>query len=124
MRSTILTGAAAFMLATTVGLANTTPASAQNWKGNRSNVVVRAADAAAGVVDDALATTTLPFWAIGYHGYYDVYYPGYAYPPGYTYAPNYAYAPGYIYAPPHGYYGYYGPYDWGPWSYRGGPHPR
>jgi len=86
--------------------------------------VVRAADAAAGLVDDALATMTLPFWAIGDHGYYDVYYPGYAYPSGYTYAPNYAYAPGYIYASPYGYYGYYGPYDWGPWSYRGGPHPR
>ena len=118
MRSKILTGAAAFILATTAGLANTTPASAQNWKGSRGNVVVRAADAAAGVVNDALATTTLPFWATGYHGYYDVYYRGYAYPPGYTYAP------GYIYAPPNGYYGYYGPYDWGPWSYRGGPHPR
>src|SRR6266446_1658598 len=112
MRSKILTGAAAFILATTAGLANTTPASAQNWKGSRGNVVVRAADAAAGVVNDALAMTTLPFWATGYHGYYDVYYPGYAYPPGY------------IYAPPYGYYGYYGPYDWGPWSYRGGPHPR
>jgi hypothetical protein len=94
MRSKILTGAAAFILATTAGFANTTPASAQNWKGNRGNVAVRAA----GVVDDALATTTLPFWATGYYGYYDVYYPGYAYPPGYTYAPNYAYAPGYIYA--------------------------
>src|SRR5258706_15614095 len=63
MRSKILTGAAAFILATTAGLANTTP-------GNRGVVVVRAADAAAGVVDDALATTTLPFWATGYYGYY------------------------------------------------------
>jgi hypothetical protein len=120
MRSKILTGAAAFILATTAGLANTTPASAQNWKENRGNVVVRAADAAAGVVDDALAMTALPFWTTGYY----VYYPGYAYPPGYTYAPNYAYAPGYIYAPPYGYYGYYGTYDWGPRSYHGGPHPR
>ena len=109
MRSKILTGAAAFILATTAGLANTTPASAQNWKGNRCNVMVRAADAAAGVVDDALAMTALPFWTKGYY----VYYPGYAYPPGYTYAPNYAYAPGYN-----------GPYDWGPRSYHGGPHPR
>jgi hypothetical protein len=29
--------------------------------------------------------------------------------------------PGYNYAP---LYGYYGAYDAGPWSYRGGPHPR
>jgi hypothetical protein len=35
------------------------------------------------------------------------------------YAPGYY--PGYYYAP---LYGYYGTYDWGPWSYRGGPHPR
>jgi hypothetical protein len=117
MRSKILTGAAAFILATTAGLVNTKPASAENWKGNRGNVMVRAAD----VVDDALATATLPFWTTGYYGYYNVYYPGYAYPPGYTYAPNYAYPPGYVYVPP---YGYYSAYDWSPWGYRGGPHPR
>ena len=34
--------------------------------------------------------------------------------------PNYAYAPWYGYAPP---YGFYGGYEGGPWSYRGGPHP-
>src|SRR5258708_35991674 len=90
MRSKILTGAAAFILATTAGLANTTPASAQNWKGNRGNVVGRAADAAVVEVDDSLATATLPFWATVYYGYYEVYYPGYAYPPGYTYEPDYA----------------------------------
>jgi hypothetical protein len=37
-----------------------------------------------------------------------------------SYAPGYAYAPGYDYAPPYG----YGAYDWLPWTYRGGPHPR
>src|SRR5262249_14816662 len=119
MRSKILTGAAAFTLATTAGLVTTAPASAQNWQGHRGNVAVRAADVAAGVVGGALAMATLPSLATDYS--YDRYYPGFAYAPGYTYAPNYAYAPGHIYAP---LYGYYGAYDWGPWSYRGGPHPR
>jgi hypothetical protein len=113
MRSKILTGAAAFTLATTAGLVTTAPASAQNWQRHRGNVAVRAADVAAGVVGGALATATLPFWATDY--YHDRYYPGFAYAPGYTYAPGYIYAP---------LYGYYGAYDWGPSSYRGGPHPR
>jgi hypothetical protein len=46
MRSKILTGAAAFTLATTAGLVTTAPASAQNWQGNRGNV--RALSAALG----------------------------------------------------------------------------
>jgi hypothetical protein len=117
MRSKILTGAAALILATTAGLMTTASASAQSWQGNRGNVAVRSADVVAGVVGGTLATATLPFWATDYYGY-DPYYPGYAYPPGYAYAPNYAYAPAYIYAPPYGYYGTYG------WTYRGGPHPR
>lgn len=123
MRSKILTGAAAFTLATTAGLVTTAPASTQNWKGNRGNVAVRAADvAAAGVVGGAFATATLPFWTTGHHGYYDHYYEGYAYPPGYAFAPDHAYYTlGYNYAP---LYGDYGAYDWRPWSYRGGPHPR
>jgi hypothetical protein len=42
-------------------------------------------------------------------------------------SPDYASAPEQIYAPPYGYHGAYGggfSYDGGPWSYRGGPHPR
>jgi len=35
--------------------------------------------------------------------------------------PDYIYAPAASYAP---HYGSYGAYDGGPWSYRGGPHPR
>jgi hypothetical protein len=110
MKSKILTGTAAFTLATAVGLITTAPASAQSSQ---------EADLAAGVVDNAFATATLPFWATGYYGHYDGYY--YAYAPSYTYAPDYAYTRGYNNAP---LYGYYGAYDWGPWSYRGGPHPR
>jgi hypothetical protein len=121
MRSKILTGAAACTLATAAGLGTSEPASAQNWQGNRGDVASHAADLVPGVIGGALATATLPFWATGYYGYYDGYYPGYVYPPRYTYAPNYAHTPGYIYAP---LYGYYGAYDWGPSSYRGGPHPR
>jgi len=122
MKSKILTGAAAFTLATTAGLVTGVPASAQSWQGNRGDVAVRAADVVPGMVGGALATATLPFWATSYYGYSDGYYPGYVFAPGYTYAPNYPYTPGYIYAPP--LYGYYGAYDWGPWRYRGGPHPR
>jgi hypothetical protein len=120
MRSKILTGAAAFTLATTTGLVTTVPVSAQNWEGNRGNFAIRAADVAPGVVGGALATMAWPLWATDYYGYYG-YYPGFVYAPGYAYAPNYAYTPGYIYAP---LYGYYGAYDWTRWSYRGGPHPR
>jgi hypothetical protein len=121
MTSKILTGAAAFTLATTAGLLTSAPASAQNWQGSRGDVAIRAGDVVPGVVGGALATATLPFWATSYYGYYDGYYPGYVYAPGYSYSPSYAYTPGYIYAP---LYGYYGANDWGPWRYRGGPHPR
>jgi hypothetical protein len=121
MGSKILIGAAAFTLATTAGLVTGAPASAQNWQGNRGDVASQAADVVPGVVGGALATATSPFWATGYYGYYDGYYPGDVYLPGYIYAPNYAHTPGYIYAP---LYGYHGAYEWGPWSYRGGPHSR
>jgi hypothetical protein len=110
MRSKILTGAAAFTLATTAGVMTSAPALAQSWQGNRGDAAIRAADVAMS-----------PFWATGYYGYHGGYHPGYVYPPAYSYGSNYAYTPGYIYAP---LYGYYGAYDWGPWSYRGGPHPR
>jgi hypothetical protein len=116
MRSRILTGAAALTFATSIGLMATAPASAQSWQGNRGNI---AADLAAGVVDGALATATLPFWATGYYGYYDGYYPGYIHGPGYAYTPEYNYVPEYTPL-----YGYYGGYDLSPWSYRGGPHPH
>ena len=103
MRSKILTGAAAFTLAATAGLATTAPASAQfvEW-----NPGYAAADFVGGVIGGAVATATFPFWATPY-SYYDGYYPGYVYEPGYAYAPGYS-------------YGYYRPYR----HHRGGPHPR
>lgn len=120
MRSKILTGAAALTLATTAGLVATAPASAQYAQWNPGYA---AADIAGDVVGGALAVATLPFWATNYYGYYGGYYPGYAYMPGYAYEPGYAYVPGYSYAPGYS-YGYYGPYGWRHWHYRGGPHAR
>lgn len=108
MRSKILTGAAAFTLATAAGVATSAPASAQDWQGNLGDAAIRATDVVPGVVG---GSATLPFWATDYYVYYDRYYPGIAYAPGYTYAPNYAYTQGYTYAP---LYGYYGAYDWTP----------
>ncbi len=114
MRSKILTGAAAFTLATTAGLVTTAPASAHyaQWSPGYA-----AADIAGGVVGGALAAATFPFWATSYRGYYGDYYPGDAYMPGYAYEPGYAYVPGYS-------YGYYRPYSWRHRHYRGGPHAR
>ncbi len=97
MRSKILTGAAAFTLATTAGLVTTAPASAHyaQWSPGYA-----AADIAGGVVGGALAAATFPFWATSYRGYY-----GDSYVPGYS-------------------YGYYRPYSWRHRHYRGGPHAR
>jgi hypothetical protein len=123
MTSKILTGAAAFTLATTAGLVTTAPASAQYAQWSPGDA---AADIVGGVVGGAVAAATFPFWATtGYYGYYDRYYPGYAYTPGYVYEPRYAYAPGYGYAyiPEYG-YGYYSLYGSRYRHYRGGPHPR
>jgi hypothetical protein len=112
MRSKILTGAAAFALATTAGLATTASASAHYARWSPGHV---AADIAGGIVGGAVAAATFPFWAPGYNGFYD--YPGY---PGYAYTPDYVYQPGYAYVP-----GYrYGPYEGRHWHYRGGPHAR
>jgi hypothetical protein len=110
MRSKILTGAAAFTLATSAGLATTAPALAQYayWSPGYA-----AADIAGDVVGGAIATATFPFWATRHYGY--DYYPGYAYAPGYVYEPGYAYAPGYS-------YGYHSPYRYR--HYHGSPHPR
>ncbi len=130
MRSKILTGAAAFALATTAGLVTTAPALAHYAQWNPGYV---AADVAGGIVGGALAAATLPFWATSPYGYYGSYYPDYAYmpervyEPGYTYAPGYGYtyAPGYSYAYTPGYsYGSYGLYRSRHWHYRGGPHAR
>jgi hypothetical protein len=102
----LLTGAAA--LAFTTALVTAGPAPAQNWQGNRGNVAADAAVVpAAHFIGRASAPETSPSWAMGY--YYKGHYPGYAYVPGYNYAPP---------------YGYRGANDGGPWSYRGGPHPR
>lgn len=121
MRSKILTGAAAFMLATTAGLVATVPASAHYAQWNPGYV---AADVVGGVVGGAIAAVTSPFWATGYYGSYSGY-PGYAYMPGYAYEPGYAYMPGYGYAYAPGYsYGYYRSYGGRHWHYRGGPHSR
>ena len=101
MRSKILPGAA---LALAAVLATAGPA--QSWQGNRGTIAAGAAGlSGADLVRSAPATS--PSWAMGY--YYEGYYPGYAYAPGYNYAPL---------------YGYHGAYNDGPWSYRGGPHPR
>jgi hypothetical protein len=102
MTSKILTGAMAFALATTAGLATTAPASARHAHWNPGYV---AADAAGSLIGGALATATTPFWATGYYGYPASYSPDYAYGPGYTYAPAYGY--GYRrYGRYRGYYGY------------------
>lgn len=101
MSSKILPGAAALALATVLATAG--PDSAQSWQGNHGTIA--AGLPGADLVRSAPATS--PAWAMGY--YYKGYYPGYAYAPGYNYAPL---------------YGYHGAYNEGPWSYRGGPHPR
>jgi hypothetical protein len=111
MRSKILTGAAAFTLATTAGLATTAPASARYAHAHWNPGFV-AADIAGGLVGGALATAT------GYYGYPGSYYPGYAYSPDYAYGPDYTYAPGYgygyrPYGRYHGYRGYRGYYGYG-----------
>jgi hypothetical protein len=129
MRSKILTGAAAFAITTTAGLAITTPASAHYAHWSTGNAVT---DIAAGVIGGAFAAATSPFWATDY-GYYGGYPAGYAYGPSYVYEPGYAYMPGYSYGYGPGYsygyapgysYGYYGSYGWWHPRYRGGPHPR
>jgi hypothetical protein len=100
----IVVGGAALAFTTVLMIA----ASAQNSRGNRSNVSADPAGlAAADAVGGASVTETAPSWAMGY--YYDGYYPGYAHVPGYNYAPL---------------YGPYGAYDRGPRGYRGGPHAR
>jgi hypothetical protein len=104
MSAKILAGAAALALVAVVAAAGAT--SAQNWQGNRGSVTEDTTGLpAADLVGDPSATES-PSWAMGY--YYNGYYPGYAYVPGYNYAPPYG----------------YGAYDWGSWSYRGGPYPR
>lgn len=106
MSTETLTGAAALALASVLTTAG--PASARTWQGDCGNVIVEAGGlAAADVVGGPPATETSPSWAMGY--YYNGYYPGYAYVPGYSFAPL---------------YGSYSVYNWGPWSYRGGLHPR
>jgi hypothetical protein len=103
MTSKMLTGAAAFALATTAGLATTAPASARHMHA-RWNPGYVAADTAGGLIGGGLATATMPFWGTGYYGYPGSYYPGYAYS-------DYAYGPGYTYAPGYGYgYRRYGRY--------------
>ena len=122
MRLKILTGAAAFTLATTAGLVTIAPASAHDVQWSPGYA---AADVAGGVLGGALAAATFPFWATNYDRYYGNYYPGYAYTPGDAYEPGYAYAPGYSYGYAPGYgYGYYGPHGRRHWHYHGEPHAR
>jgi hypothetical protein len=65
MRSKILTGAVAFTLTTTAGLATTTPASAQYARWSTGNVVT---DVAAGIVGYSYAY--VPGYSYGYYGAY------------------------------------------------------
>jgi hypothetical protein len=114
MRWKVLSGAAAFTLATTAGLATTAPVSAHDAEWSPGYA---AADIAGGIVGGALAAATFPFWATSYDRYHEGYYPGYAYTPGDAYDPGYAYAPEYS-------YGYYGPHGRRHWHYHGVPHAR
>ena len=121
MRSKVLTGAAAFTLATIAGLVSAAPASAHDAQWSPTGNVVT--DIPAGIVAGAFAAATLPFWATGYDYYGGADYPGHygGYYPGYVYEPGFVYEPGYSYAPA---YGFYAPYGSRQWRYRGGPHPR
>ncbi len=108
MRSKILTGAAAFALAATAGLAMTAPASARHMHARWTPGYV-AAGIAGGIVGGALATATAPFWGPSYYGYPGSYDPGYAYGPGFAYGPGYGPYQGYRYSG----YRYYGPGRYG-----------
>ena len=78
MRSKLLTGAAALVVAactvaTTVDTASAAPLHrGWGWPGA----------VAAGVIGGAVAAATSPLWAPGYYDYYPSYGPGYGYPQG------------------------------------------
>ena len=98
MRSKLLTGVAALVLATCTIAASVESASARPWGWHGGGFWPGAV--AAGVVGGAVAAATSPLWAPGYYnGYYNDGYNGGYNVSGYNNGGYYDYYPGNAYAP-------------------------